>query len=215
VPFGYPVFLELSGRRAVVIGEGAVRAGKVEGLLEAGCEHVLVIATEPARRIAVWDAEDPRVLVERRAWRPEDLDGAFIVVASSDDADERASIALESRRRGVLANVMDDVPSCDWAAPSVVRRGDLVLAISTGGRSPALAKRLRLELSELFGPEWVDVVEVLGAVREETLVSIPNLSERSKRWARALDLDEAAQLVRDGRRDELGDRLRSRLLEDA
>jgi siroheme synthase-like protein len=215
VPFGYPVFLELSGRRAVVIGEGAVRAGKVEGLLEAGCEHVLVIATEPAGRLAVWDAEDPRMLIERRAWHPEDLDGAFIVVASSDDADERASIALESRRREVLANVMDDVPSCDWAAPSVVRRGDLVLAISTGGRSPALAKRLRLELSELFGPEWVDVVQVLGAIREETLRSIPSLSERSKRWARALDLDEAAELVRDGRRDVLESRLRSRLLEDA
>lgn len=215
MPFGYPVFLELSGRRAVVIGEGAVRAGKVEGLLEAGCEHVLVIATEPAGRLAVWDAEDPRVLIERRAWHPEDLDGAFIVVASSDDADDRGSIALESRRRGVLANVMDDVPSCDWAAPSVVRRGDLVLAISTGGRSPALAKRLRLELSELFGPEWVDVVQVLGAIREETLGSIPSLSERSKRWARALDLDEAAELVRDGRRDVLESRLRSRLLEDA
>lgn len=215
MPFGYPVFLELSGRRAVVIGEGAVRAGKVEGLLEAGCEHVLVIATEPAGRLAVWDAEDPRVLIERRAWHPEDLDGAFIVVASSDDADDRGSIALESRRRGVLANVMDDVPSCDWAAPSVVRRGDLVLAISTGGRSPALAKRLRLELSELFGPEWVDVVQVLGAIREETLGSIPSLSERSKRWARALDLDEAAELVRDGRRDVLESRLRLRLLEDA
>jgi siroheme synthase-like protein len=215
VPFGYPVFLELSGRRAVVIGEGAVRAGKVEGLLEAGCEHVLVIATEPAERLAVWDAKDPRVLIERRAWHPEDLDGAFIVVASSDDADERASITLESHRRGVLANVMDDVPSCDWAAPSVVRRGDLVLAISTGGRSPALAKKLRLELSELFGPEWVDVVQVLGAIREETLGSIPSLSERSKRWARALDLDEAAELVRDGRRDVLENRLRSRLLEDA
>lgn len=215
MPFGYPVFLELSGRRAVVIGEGAVRAGKVEGLLEAGCEHVLVIATEPAGRLAVWDAEDPRVLIERRAWHPEDLDGAFIVVASSGDADDRASIALESRRRGVLANVMDDVPSCDWAAPSVVRRGDLVLAISTGGRSPALAKRLRLELSELFGPEWVDVVQVLGAIREETLGSIPSLSERSKRWARALDLDEAAELVRDGRRDVLESRLRLRLLEDA
>jgi precorrin-2 dehydrogenase/sirohydrochlorin ferrochelatase len=215
VPFGYPVFLELGGRKAVVIGEGAVRAGKVEGLLEAGCGHVLVIATEPARRLAAWDAEDPRVLVERRGWQPADLEGAFIVVASSDDADERASIAIESRRRGVLANVMDDVPSCDWAAPSVVRRGDLVLAISTGGRSPALAKRLRLELSELFGPEWVEVVQVLGAIREETLGSIPSLSERSNRWARALDLDEAAELVRDGRRDELAERLRSRLLEDA
>jgi precorrin-2 dehydrogenase/sirohydrochlorin ferrochelatase len=215
VPFGYPVLLELGGRKAVVIGETAVREGKVEGLLDGGCGQVLVIATEPAGRLAAFEAKDPRVLVERRRWQPDDLDGAFVVVASSEDGDERASIALESRRRGALVNVMDDVPNCDWAAPSVVRRGDLVLAISTGGRSPALARRLRQELSERFGPEWVGVVQVLRAVREETLASIPSLPERSKRWARALDLDEAAELVRDGRRDELEDRLRSRLLEEA
>jgi siroheme synthase-like protein len=215
VPFRYPVFLELHERKAVVIGEDAVRAGKVEGLLQAGCGQVLVVATEPAERLAAWDAEDPRVLIERRGWQPGDLDGAFLVVASSNDGNDRASIAAESRRRGVLVNVMDDVPNCDWAAPSVIRRGDLVLAISTGGRSPALAKRLRLELSELFGPEWTEVVEVLGRLREETLGSIPSLVERSRRWALALDLDEAADLVRDGRRDELETRLRSRLLEDA
>ncbi|HEV8564226.1 MAG TPA: bifunctional precorrin-2 dehydrogenase/sirohydrochlorin ferrochelatase [Actinomycetota bacterium] len=215
MPFGYPVLLELGGRKAVVIGETAVREGKVEGLLDGGCGHVLVIATEPAGRLAAFEADDPRVVVERRRWQPDDLDGAFVVVASSEVGDDRASIALESRRRGALVNMMDDVRNCDWAAPSVVRRGDLVLAISTGGRSPALARRLRQELSERFGPEWVGVVQVLGAVREETLARIPSLPERSKRWVRALDLDEAAALVREGRRDELEDRLRSRLLEGA
>jgi precorrin-2 dehydrogenase/sirohydrochlorin ferrochelatase len=215
MPFGYPAFLELGGRKAVVIGEAAVREAKVEGLLDGGCGHVLVVASEPAGRLDALEAQDPRVTVERRRWKSGDLDGAFIVVASSEDPGERASIAAESRRRGALVNVMDDVPNCDWAAPSVVRRGDLVLAISTGGRSPALARKLRLELSQLFGPEWVDVVEALRTVRDETLVGIPSLPERSKRWARALDLDEAAELVRDGRRGELEDRLRARLLEEA
>ena len=215
MPFGYPVVLELGGRKAVVIGEAAVSEGKVDGLLDGGCGRVLVIATEPADRLAALEAKDPRVVVERRGWQPGDLDGAFVVVASSKDGDDRASIALESHRRGALVNVMDDVRNCDWAAPAVVRRGDLVLAISTGGRSPALARKLRLDLSERFGPEWADLVEVLRAVREETLGSIPDLAERSKRWARALDLDEAVDLVRDGRRDELVDRLRARLLEEA
>ena len=215
MPFGYPVVLELGGRKAVVIGEAAVSEGKVDGLLDGGCGRVLVIATEPADRLAALEAKDPRVVVERRGWQPGDLDGAFVVVASSKDGDDRASIALESHRRGALVNVMDDVRNCDWAAPAVVRRGDLVLAISTGGRSPALARKLRLDLSERFGPEWADLVEVLRAVREETLGSIPDLPERSKRWARALDLDEAVDLVLAGRRDELVDRLRARLLEEA
>jgi precorrin-2 dehydrogenase/sirohydrochlorin ferrochelatase len=215
VPFGYPVFLELAGRTALVIGEEAVRAGKVEGLLEAGCDRILVVATGPAARLDAWEASEARVRVRRRGFEPEDLDGAFLVVASSGDEAERATIAREARRRGVLVNVMDDVPNCDWAAPSVVRRGDLVLAISTGGRSPALAKRLRVELDERFGPEWDEVVAALGAVREDVNGSIPSLRERSRRWTRALDLEEAAALVRDGRRDELERRLRRRLSEEA
>ena len=147
MPFGYPVFLELAGRHAVVIGETAVREGKVEGLLAADVGSVTVVAERPAARLESLAALDPRVTVERRAWRPADLDGAFVCVASSDDPAERAAVAREARDRGVLVNVMDDIPNCDWAAPSIVRRGELVLAISTGGASPALAKKLRLQLS--------------------------------------------------------------------
>lgn len=207
MPFGYPVLLELADRRCVVIGATAVREGKVDGLLLAGATDVLVVA--PGQ---VEIDPDPRVRVEGRRWAPDDLDGAFLCVASSDDAIERAAIAREARARGVLVNVMDDVPSCDWAAPAVVRRGELVFAISTGGASPALTKKLRRLVSEAFGDEWGGVLAVLRAVREETLPLLPDVGERARRWSAALDLFEAEALVREGRSDELRERLLERML---
>jgi precorrin-2 dehydrogenase / sirohydrochlorin ferrochelatase len=191
VPFSYPVMLELSGRRAVVIGALALREKKDAALREAGA-HVVVFANG--------------------AWRPEDLAGAFICVASSDDPAERDAIACAARDRGVLVNVMDDVPNCDFAAPAVVRRRDLLIAIGTGGRSPALARKIREDLEERYGEEWAEVLEVVGAVRDETLEALPDLSVRARRWRRALDLDEAAALVRAGLPDELRRRLLGRLL---
>jgi precorrin-2 dehydrogenase/sirohydrochlorin ferrochelatase len=191
MPFAYPVLLELSGRRAVVIGSLALHEGKDVALRDAGAE-VEVFANG--------------------RWRPEDLDTAFVCVASSDERDERDAIARAARDRGVLVNVMDDVPNCDFAAPAIVRRRDLLIAIGTGGRSPALARKLREDLEERYGEEWAEVLEVVGAVREETLEALPDLSVRARRWRRALDLDEAAALVRAGLPDELRRRLLARLL---
>jgi siroheme synthase-like protein len=208
VSFGYPVMLEVHGRRCVVIGDSAVREGKVEGLLAAGAEDVLVVADAAAGRFEGVVG----VTVERRAWRPADLDGAFLVVSSSDDAATRAAIAREARARGALVNVMDDVPNCDWAAPAVIRRGDLILAIGTGGASPAVARLVRERLEESFGPEWAEVLRVVGEVRAETIESVPAATERARRWSRALDLEEAASLVRSGRAAELRSRIRERLL---
>jgi siroheme synthase-like protein len=153
------------------------------------------------------------VRVERRAWRPIDLDGAFLAVASSDDGVTRAAIAREARARRVLVNVVDDISHCDWAAPAVVRRGDLVIAIGTGGVSPAVSRLVRERLQAEFGAEWVEVLRVVGEVRRETLPSLPDLRARAERWQKALDLDEAASLVRDGRAQELRTLLRERLLD--
>jgi siroheme synthase-like protein len=207
--FGYPLMLELSGRRCVVIGAQTIREGKVEGLLAAGAGDVLVV--EPS----VDDRFDgvAGVRVERRAWRPIDLDGAFLAVASSDDGVTRAAIAREARARRILVNVVDDISHCDWAAPAVVRRGDLVIAIGTGGVSPAVARLVRERLQAEFGAEWVEVLRVVGEVRRETLPSLPDLRARAERWQKALDLDEAASLVRDGRAQELRTLLRERLLD--
>jgi siroheme synthase-like protein len=194
MPFAYPVLLELAGRRAVVIGALALAERKDVALREAGAE-VEVFANG--------------------AWTPEDLDGAFLCVASSDDPDERGGIARAARERGVLVNVMDDVPNCDFAAPAIVRRGDLVIAIGTGGRSPAAARKLREDLEARYGPEWSEVLSIVGEVRSATRPTLPDLGERARAWRRALELEEAAALVRAERGEELRRRLTERLLRNA
>ena len=209
--FGYPVLLELAGRRAVVIGEFAVEAGKVEGLLAAGAE-VTVVAKGPEAALDRLEG-DPRVVVHRRGYGgPDDLAGAVVCVASAAEPAVRDASAADARAAGVLVNVMDDVPNCDFAAPAIVRRGDLVIAIGTGGRAPALASRLRAELADRFGPEWTELMDVVGRVRAETLPHLPDFEDRSHRWKAALDLDELEQLIQEGRGEEAATRLRTRLL---
>jgi siroheme synthase-like protein len=209
--FGYPVLLELAGRRVVVVGEAAVEAGKVEGLLAAGAE-VTVVAKGPAAALDRLEG-DPRVLVHRRGYGgPADLAGAVLCVASAAEAAVRDAVGGDARAAGVLVNVMDDVPNCDFAAPAIVRRGDLVIAVGTGGRAPALASRLRAELAERFGPHWTELVEVVGRVRAATLPHLPDFEDRSRRWKAALDLDELERLVAAGRGDQAATRLHGRLL---
>ena len=209
--FGYPVLLELAGRRAVVVGAFAVEAGKVEGLLVAGAE-VTVVAKSPAAALDRLEA-DPRVTVHRRGYAgPADLAGAVLCVASAAEPGVRDTIAADARAAGVLVNVMDDVPNCDFAAPAIVRRGDLVIAIGTGGRAPALASRLRAELAERFGPEWTELVDLVGQVRTATLPYLPDFDDRSRRWKAALDLDELEHLVATGQAGLAATRLRDRLL---
>jgi siroheme synthase-like protein len=210
--FGYPVLLELSGRRAVVVGELAVEAGKVEGLLAAGAE-VTVVAKGPEATLARLEA-DPRVVVRRRGYRgPGDLAGAVLCVAHAAEPGVRNAIAADARAAGILVNVMDDVPNCDFAAPAIVRRGDLVVAIGTGGRAPALASRLRVELAGRFGPEWTELVDRVGQVRAATLPLLPDFEDRSRRWRSALDLEELEHLLAVGQGEEAAARLQDRLLE--
>lgn len=208
--FGYPISLEVSGRKAVVIGRDAVVQGKADALVEAGAV-VTVIAEGPQGPLARLKG-DPRVTVLRRRYRSGDLEGAFLCVASSENPTEREAIHREAWSRSVLVNVMDDVPHCDFAAPAVVRRGDLTIAISTGGRSPALARRLRVELSERFGPEWKELLDLVGEVRLQTLADLPDLGERARRWQQALDVEELLALLREGNREEARSLLMARLI---
>jgi precorrin-2 dehydrogenase/sirohydrochlorin ferrochelatase len=133
-------------------------------------------------------------------------------VGWDEDPGEREHLAAEARARGVLVNVIDDVPGCDFAAPALVRRGDLVVAIGTGGASPALARKLRQELEQRFGPHWAELVELLRDVRSRVLPLLPDVAERSRRWRAALDLEEAERAVREGRGQQLREELTARLL---
>ncbi len=209
--FGYPVLLDLAGRRCVVVGRRAVGDGKVEGLLAGGATEVLVLADGPEGRLAALRA-DHRVRVEARHWRPEDLEGAVLVVGSPGR--DAGRLAREARARGALVNVVDDPGRSDVAAPAVVRRGELVVAIGTGGSSPALARRLREDLEARLGPHLARLVEVVGDVRRRTLAALPDPGLRAQRWREALDLAEAEALVAAGRDEELRERLTARLLAD-
>jgi len=207
--FGYPVSLEVSDRVAIVIGTVAVALGKADGLIEAGA-RVTVVAQGPQDRLDSLAAQGVQVLA--RGYEPGDLEGAFVCVASDPDPGVRTTIASEARERHVLLNMIDDVPNSDWAAPAIVKRGDLVLAISTGGRSPSLARRLREELEEIFGTEWEEALDILEAARSETLPMLPKFDERAARWSEALDTEELIVLVREGRGTEAKDRLVQRLV---
>jgi siroheme synthase-like protein len=207
--FAYPVSLDVAGRRAVVVGAGAVALGKADALLEAGA-LVTVIADGPPQ--ALQRLEEAGATIERRGFEGADLDEAFLCVAASGDPGERAAIHAEARARGVLVNLVDDTQHCDFAAPAVVRRGELVIAVSTGGRSPALASRLRRLLEERFGPEWEELAALLGEVREQTLPLLPDVGERSRRWRDALELEELEELARTGRLDQARERLLARLV---
>ena len=213
-PFAFPVLLELAGRRCVVIGELPVREGKAEALLAGGATDVLVVATAPTDRLDDLEILE-EVTVARRAWTTADLDGTFLVIAHDADATERARLAAASRAAGALVNVVDDIPGCDWAMPAIVRRGELLLAIGTGGASPALARKLRERLETEYGPEWAEVLRILREVRVETMPFLPDFADRSRRWREALDSDEAAALVRAGEGEELRRLLAARLLEGA
>jgi precorrin-2 dehydrogenase/sirohydrochlorin ferrochelatase len=207
--FGYPISLEVSDRVAIVIGTVSIALGKVDGLVEAGAK-VPVIAPEPLEHRDVLAAHGVHVLA--RGYERGDLEGAFVCVASDPDPAVRAAIASEARARNVLLNMIDDVSNSDWAAPAIVRRGDLVLAISTGGRSPSLARRLREELEEIFGTEWAEALDILEAARSETLPMLPKFDERAVRWSEALDTEELIVLVCEGRGAEAKVRLVDRLV---
>jgi siroheme synthase-like protein len=213
MPFAFPISLDLAGHRCVVIGTLPVREGKVDALLAGGATEVVVIATAPEGTLAGLEGKYA-VRVLRREWEPADLDHATLCIGWAASQDERDRLAREARSRGVLINVVDDIANCDWAMPSIVRRGELVLAISSGGASPALTKKLREHLQNEFGEEWAGVLVILREVREETMPLLPDFGVRAKRWSAALDLDEATALVRSGGAEELRRRLRERLLQD-
>jgi precorrin-2 dehydrogenase/sirohydrochlorin ferrochelatase len=213
MPFRYPVALELSGRRCVVVGGGGEAERKARALLEAEAD-VVVIA--PAVTGGLGDLVRRGELTHvTRSYERGDLAGAFLVIAADGDRAVRALVFAEAEAERVLCNAVDDVEHCHFAVPAIVRRGELLLAISTGGRAPALAKRLRRRLTAELGWEWEALVDVLGQVRAETLPTrTVDFATWADRWRAVLDReDELLGLLAEGRIDEVRDRVRDQLVD--
>jgi siroheme synthase-like protein len=159
-----PIFVKLQNRLVVVVGGGAIAQGKIEGLLAAEA-RVRVVAPQVTPAIAQWLAQG-KVEWQAKTFASADLEGAFLVIAATSAPGVNEAVFAEADARGILCNAVDDIEHCHFYYGSVVQRGDLQIAISTNGKSPALAQRLRLLLEKQFGPEYELWLEWLGAARE-------------------------------------------------
>ncbi len=174
----FPMFMKLEGRRCLVVGAGRVGEPKIGGLIDTGA-HVRVIALQAAETVRGW-AQAGKITLELRAFTAADLDGTVLAVVATASRALNGSIYREAQQRGVLCNVVDDPEYCDFYYGAVVRRGDLQIAISTNGRSPSLAQKLRQQLERQFGPGYAQWVEELGETRKLVLASDLDPAQKSE-----------------------------------
>jgi len=163
----FPIFLKLAGRTCLIVGAGNVAAEKISSLLHAQAK-LTVVAPEALPGVAA-QAQAGHFSWEQRCLAPNDLDGMFLVVAATSSPEVNRQIFLLASERGILCNSVDDPPNCDFYFPSIVERGDLQIAISTAGESPALAQRLRKEIDAQLAPELCAWLQQLGELRREVL----------------------------------------------
>ena len=200
-----PIMVDIKGKRCVVIGGGEVALRRAEMLVEHGAQ-VEIISPElcpELNRLAASGA----VLSTLREYKPGDLHGAFVVVAATDNSKINNQVAEEALKLGILINVVDIPELSSFIVPSCLHRGDVTIAVSTGGKSPALARRLRTELEKSFGEEYASLAILVSQVRSELKqggVTIP-----AEVWQQALDLDVLLELLRLGQWDEAKQRLLS------
>jgi precorrin-2 dehydrogenase / sirohydrochlorin ferrochelatase len=194
------MFLKLEGKSCLVIGAGHVGEPKIRSLLQAKAE-VQVFAPRATAAVVAW-AQAGVLTWESRKFVADDLEGVFLVIAATNSREVNEEVFHEAQRRKILCNVVDDPEHCDFYYPAVVRRGQLQFAISTGGRSPALAQRLRRQLETQFSPEYAGWVDELGNARQKLQAS-DLAQELKKRKLHELASQEAFESAQ---RHEPGDR---------
>jgi siroheme synthase-like protein len=192
----YPVYLNLTERPTVVVGGGTIAEGKVLGLLESDA-RVRLIAPEATPALHEL-AGSGKIDWAQRSYQSGDLHGAALAIGATDDREVNKRVWDEARERGILVNVVDDPPYCDFIAPAILRRGDITLAISTNGRMPALAAHLRRELERSFGQEYVELLEMTAPLREELARKRLDYTVRQGLWRKLLEDTDVVGLLRRG-----------------
>ena len=207
----YPVCLEISDKLCVVVGGGSVAERKVLGLLTAGAQ-VRVISpqlTRPLTRLT----DDGRIEWLERGYAQGDLAGALLIFAATDSREVQEAVFLEANRAGQLVNVIDAPARCSFHVPAVVRRGDLTLTVSTGGKSPAVAAMVRRQLAENFGEEYGLLLDLISRLREQVLAGDGDSSERKILFQNILH-DDIVHWIKSDQRDLLRKHLRAVLGSD-
>ncbi|MGE5843096.1 MAG: bifunctional precorrin-2 dehydrogenase/sirohydrochlorin ferrochelatase [Deltaproteobacteria bacterium] len=163
----YPILVDLQGKRALVVGGGKVAQRKIETLLEQGAS-VQVVARELTESLEELRSEG-RIEFLGNNFSEDFLDGAFLVFAATDDASLNRRVSEAAQRKGLLVNAVDQPSDCNFIVPSVLSRGDLLVAVSTSGKSPAFARKVRVELERHFGEEYGSFLNLMGNLRKEIL----------------------------------------------
>ncbi|HEY6842778.1 MAG TPA: bifunctional precorrin-2 dehydrogenase/sirohydrochlorin ferrochelatase [Thermoanaerobaculia bacterium] len=198
----YPIFLDVEDRDVVIIGGGNVCARKAETMLRYGA-NVTVVSPEFTEEIESW-ARDGRIRIKRKAYEDSDLEGASIVIASTDSESVNERIARDCRRRKIPVNVVDVTHLCEFIVPAIIEKGSIQLAVSTGGKSPALARTLKEDLQRIIGPEYAEINDVLGELRPAAKKALPTDADR-KHFFDGILARGVLEMLREGRRQQAYD----------
>ena len=203
----YPVFLNLTGRRCVIIGGGQIAEGKISKLLDSGAK-IIVISPDATQGIRSF-AERGQIELDLRKYQQGDLQGAFLVIAATNDRVVNQEIFEEAEKQGILLNAVDDMPRCSFIAPSIVEKGPVTVAISTGGASPALARKLRENMEVSSALDWADATGVLSKARQ--IIKDKQIAVDPQRWQCCMT-DELLTMIQAGHENEALDLLMDLLL---
>lgn len=162
----YPINIDIRNRDCLVVGGGAVATRKVKTLLEFGA-NVIVVSLQISEELK--SLAD--IVLKKRPYRSSDLEGMFLVIGATDDKAVNRQISADAEKAGKLCNIADQPHLCNFILPAIVKRGDLLIAISTSGQSPAFAKKLRKELESQFGEEYRHLLNLMGAIRQKLLAA--------------------------------------------
>ncbi len=201
----YPIYLHLAGKRCLVVGGGKVAERKIATLLEYEA-NVQLVSPEVTSDLAHW-ANQKLITWRRGMFGPEDLEGIFLVFIATGDSIVNKGVTDLCRKKGILVNAVDDPPNCDFYVPSILRRNSLCLAISTEGKSPLLAAKLRRELEGQITDAYGEWVEILGSLRDEIKTSNLDLDEK-RRLFEALVYSDMLDLLKEGKKEQIEERIK-------
>jgi len=195
----YPIYLDIEDRDVVIIGGGNVCARKAETMMKYGA-RVTIVSPEFTDEIRQW-ASDGKLTTRQKAYDESDIEGANIVIASTDDQRVNEQIAADCRRRRIPVNVVDVTPLCEFIVPAIIESGSIQIAVSTGGKSPAIARTLKEDLQRLIGPEYAEVNDLLGTLRDDAKAVLPTDTDR-KRFFDGIIARGILAMLREGRRSD-------------
>ncbi|MDP9360894.1 MAG: bifunctional precorrin-2 dehydrogenase/sirohydrochlorin ferrochelatase [Acidobacteriota bacterium] len=195
----YPIYIDIEDHAVLIVGGGNVCARKAETMIRYGA-RVTIVSPEITDEIAAWE-RDKALVVQRKRYEEADLDGASIVIASTDEPCVNARVARDCRRRRIPVNVVDVTHLCEFIVPAIIQKGSLQIAVSTGGKSPALGRTLKEELQRTIGPEYAEVNDLLGTLRKSAKRVLPTDVDR-KRFFDGIIAAGILDMLRDGRRRE-------------